>query len=63
MKKALLWIYVVLLFISYLIVLVVRTILELIKRLVDTTCEYFEEVLDGVEAPYLETRKKLSDSK
>lgn len=63
MNKALLTIYVFILFISYLLVLFVRTILELVRRIAETVCTYFDEVLDGVEAPYLETRKKLSDSK
>lgn len=60
MKKWQLILCAALLGISYTLVLVVCTVLELAKRIVNVTCEYFEEVLDGVEAPYLNFRNQLS---
>jgi len=61
MKKALLIIQISVLCIAYLLVLLVRTMLELVRRVMDTICQYFDEVLDGVEAPYMESRKRLSE--
>ena len=60
MKRFFLIIGIVILFLCYLIVLIIRTVIELLRRIVTVVCEFFDEVLDGVEEPYLKTRNKLS---
>ena len=63
MKKWQLIVCAVFFSIGYVLVLLVATVLELVKRIVNVVCEYFDEVLDGIEAPYLNFRNQLSEKK